>query len=165
MGGFVGVSKLRRTLRRLEPEITKGVKYELARGAQAIKDDAVRNFRAIDVPEIGTGELKRSISYQISRDGLTAVIGPEAKRAKLSKGIFSNNASSNTYKTKPAKAALWNIRKGYWVEFGTKGYPKGGIPPMPARPWMNPAWDMNKDKLRERIRKEVAEAIGRESNG
>jgi HK97 gp10 family phage protein len=160
VSGFVGVNKLRRTLRRLEPEVTKGVKYELARGAQAIKDDAVRNFRAVDIPEIGTGDLKRSISYQISRDGLTAVIGPEAKRAKLNKGIFSNNASKNTYKTKPAKAALWNIQKGYWVEFGTKGVPKLNIPQMPARPFMNPAWDTNKDKLREKIRAEVAKALG-----
>ena len=160
MSRFVGVNKLRRTLRRLEPDVTKGVKYELARGAQAIKDDAVRNFSAIDIPEIGTGDLKRSISYQISRDGLTAVIGPEAKRAKLNKGIFSRNASKNTYKTKPAKAALWVIQKGYWVEFGTKGAPWKNIPQMPARPFMNPAWDTNKDKLREKIRAEVAKALG-----
>ena len=162
--GLRGATKLRRTLRRLEPEITKGVQYEVARGAQKIKDDAIRNFRSIDVPEIGTGDLLRSISYNLSRDKLSAVIGPEAKRAKLNKGIFSTKARVKTYKTKPAKAARWNIMKGYWVEFGTKGAPDENIPPMPPRPYMNPAWDMNKGALRVKIRGEVNKALKEVTN-
>lgn len=153
--GFQGVTKLRKTLRRLEPEATKEIKAKIARGAQDIKDDAVRGARNLDKPGVGTGEMIRSITYTFGRDGMTALIGPGADRLKVSKSPFN----TTLYKTKRDKEAAFNFFKAYWFEFGTKGYPKRNIPPQPARPFMNPAWDMNKDDLIRDIRAEVAKAL------
>lgn len=158
------MTRLRIKLRRMEPEITKGVKREVARAAQDIHDASVRNFRAIDKPDVGTGDMLNSMSYNISKDGFTAVIGPGAKNAKIFKAVFGDKAEGS-YKTKAAKQDRMNIMKGFWVEFGTKGAPEFDIPPMPPRPFMNPAWDANKDKLRDRIGKEVRDVLEAGANG
>lgn len=158
---FQGVTKLRKTLRRLEPEATAGIKAKIARGAQDIKDDAVRGARALDKPGIGTGEMIRSITYSFGRDGMTALIGPGADRLKVTKNPFN----TTLYKTKRDKEAAFNFFKAYWFEFGTKGYPKRNIPPQLPRPFMNPAWDMNKDVLIKEIRREVANALTEAASG
>lgn len=153
--GFQGVTKLRKTLRRLEPEAVAGVKAEIARGAQSIKDDAVRGARTLDKPGVGTGDMIRSITYSLGRDGMTALIGPGADRLKVTKSPFN----TTLYKTKKDKESAFNFFKAYWFEFGTKGYPKRNIPPQVPKPFMNPAWDMNKDNLIKDIRKQVAKAL------
>jgi len=89
-----------------------------------------------------------SISYKIGRDGMTAVIGPGASHVRITQNPFD----TTKYKSKPSKHAAMQFFKAYWFEFGTKGVNRvlrgGGklvIEPQPARPFMNPAFDMNKD--------------------
>ena len=102
--GLAGVTKLRRTLRRLGPEARDGIKEVLVRGSQAIEADMM-----INIPK-DTGETASNISYKIARDGLTARIGFIGKRA-VGDGYAAR-----------------------FIEYGTKGYPARNIPPQAARP-------------------------------
>ena len=160
MSSYRGINKLRRTLRRFDDESVEKLQAQMVRGAQSIKDDAVRNFKA-QYEGPSTGETLRSITYKISRDKLTAVIGPGAAKVKITKNPFD----TTQYKTKPSKREAWNFFKGYWFELGTKGAPDRNIPPQRARPFMNPAYDVNKEELTRRVRKAVAIALKEAASG
>ncbi len=97
--GFRGVTKLRRTLRRMPEEINEPVKREMKRAAESIGDEARAN-----VP-VRTGALRENLLVKVSGDGLSARIGyhrtaPGFKRAW--------------------KKAGWRAR---FVEFGTVKVP------------------------------------------
>ena len=63
------------------------------------------------------------------------------------------------------KALLFQFYKGYWHEFGTKGSPENNIPPLPARPFMNPAYQMNEEYGKQQVRAAVKLALERASRG
>ena len=78
--GLKGVTKLRRTLRRLPEALTASVKREMKEGAEAVGDDARSG-----VP-VRTGALRDALLVKMSRDGFSARIGyhpsaPGFKRA------------------------------------------------------------------------------------
>jgi HK97 gp10 family phage protein len=152
--GFAGVTKLRKTLRRLEPEATEGIKDAMLEGAERIQRDALVNLRS-QLSGRSEGELERSITYKMGRDKMTAVIGPGAKHVKITKNPFD----TTQYKSKPSKRSAMNFFKGYWFEFGTKGHPESNIPPQRARPYMNPAFDSNKNKLVKEVQAEIREVL------
>jgi len=137
--GYAGVGKLRRTLNRLDPETVAGVKESLRNTAEAIHYDALMNLQRVLSGE-GFGDLQYQMEIAYGRDGLTAVVGPGAKAVKISKSPFN----TKLYVSEKSKYGAWQFFKGYWLEFGTKGYPKDNIPPQPARPYLNPAYDANK---------------------
>ena len=120
--GYAGVNKLRRTLRRLEPEATAGIKQVILRGSQAIEADMM-----INVPK-DTGVTASHISYKISRDGLTAQIGFVGKR-DVEQGFVAR-----------------------FIEYGTKGYksipPQPARPFMSPAFDANKGW-ISKDIRRE----------------
>ena len=159
--GFAGVTKLRKTLRRLEPEITSGIREVVRRGANAILYDAINNARRVDYglePGIlDTGAMIDSMSIKYSTDGFTALIGPEAQsiknlanvKTKLLKSGRESKISLNS------KRARWNAMKGYWAETGTKGDPSLNIPPIERKPFMAPAFDANKAWIARDARKEI----------
>lgn len=127
--GYAGVNKLRRTLRRLEPEATAGIRKVLERGAQGIEADMM-----IGIPK-DTGETAAHISYKLSRDGLTARIGFIGKK---------------------------DFEGGYvaqFLEYGTKGYPERNIPAQPARPFMGPAFDANRDWIVRDAQREIRNVL------
>lgn len=133
--GFAGVSKLRKTLRRLEPEMVSGIKDAIKRGAQAIEYDMLIGISK------DTGETAQHISYKISRDGFTAQIGFVGKKA---------------------------VEQGYaarFIEYGTKGYAKKNIPPQAATPFMQPAFDSNKNWITREVRREVKNTIDKVAQG
>ena len=127
--GFAGVTKLRKTLRRLEPESSAGIKKALTDGARDIHFDMYTN-----VPK-DTGETAYHLSYKIARDGLTARIGLIGK-----KDVAAGYAAQ-------------------FIEYGTKGYPKRNIPKQRARPFMRPAFDRNKNKILQNINREIEKAL------
>ena len=133
--GYRGVTKLRRTLRRIEPEVTIGIKNVMERAAKAIEVDML-----IGIPQ-DTGDTASFISSKIARDGLTARIGFIGKKA---------------------------VEGGYvarFIEYGTKGYPKRNIPAMPARPFMSPAFDANRDWIVKDAQQEIRSVLFDVSRG
>lgn len=133
--GLRGVSKLRRTLRRIEPESREGIAKAVKKGAEAIEADMM-----IGIPK-DTGDTAALISHKIARDGLTARVGFIGKRA-----------SEQGYVAR-------------FIEYGTKGYPKRNIPPQSARPFMGPAFDANKDWIVRETQREIARVIADISRG
>jgi hypothetical protein len=158
--GFAGVTKLRKTLRRLEPEATEGIKDAMRDAAEKIHFDSIINLRS-QLSGKGEGELEYSVTYKMGRDDMTAVIGPGAKHVKITKNPFD----TTQYKSKPSKHSAMQFFKGYWFEFGTKGDPENNIPPQPARPFMNPAYDANKDKILKDVQGEIHDVLQDLTNG
>lgn len=170
--GYRGVNKLRRTLRRMDPEITEGIREAIKRGATEIEKDAINNARTADYGKIpgirDTGDMINSISSSISRDGFSAIIGPEAKRAragfqKVTEKFTKKGA--RTAATVKNKQARWNIFKAYWAEFGTKGNPAKNIPKVIPAPFMRPAFDVNRDKIWRDCQKATEKAIRQAAAG
>lgn len=148
-----GGNKLRRTLRRLPDDIAGGVKEDIRRGAENIANDAA--VYAYSLGLYDTGDMIESIEANIGRDGLTAVIGPGAKRLKISKSPFN----TTLYVKDRDKHAALQFFKAYWAEFGTKGAPSKNIPPQPATPFMNPAYDANKGEILKNLDKSIGDAL------
>ena len=162
---FSGVTKLRKTLRRLEPEITSEVRESIRRGANAILFDAKQNAESADYgKEPGvrdTGDMIDSMSIKYGNDGFTALIGPAAQDVKTlgkidARMLKSGAESKVTIRSKDAK---WNVFKGLWAEFGTKGSPKNNIPAITPAPFMQPAFDANKGWIAKDVNKAVSQAL------
>lgn len=151
--GFTGANKLRKTLRRLDPEIVSGVKLAVKLGSEDISNDAAAIAYSKGIYD--TGDLIDSIEVQLGREGLTALIGPGAKRLKISKSPFN----TTLYVTDRDKYGAWQFFKGYWAEFGTKGDPANNVPPQTPRPFMQPAYDANKGTMSTQIQKAVNRAL------
>lgn len=149
--GLQGLDPLRRKLRNMEKVMESGIKPAILAAAQAIMIDA--QFR---VP-VDEGDLQRSITYKISPDGMAAVVGPAAKSAAVAREVRGSAFATRSTVTLGAvsKKDLFQFFKGYWIEFGTKGAPDRNIPAQPARPFMTPAFDVNKEWALAKIKTEV----------
>lgn len=148
--GYSGVTKLRKTLRRIDPELTKGIKKAITKGAEQVHFDIVLGAQSHRL----TGDMIESISVKYGRDNMTAVIGPGAKWVSVNKSPF--NTSLITEKN---AWGAWQFFKAYWIEFGTKGSPDLNIPPQPSQPFVGPAWDSNKPWLIKECRAAVEYAL------
>ena len=157
--GFYGANKLRKTLRRMDPDISKNVKTVLEDLAETIAIDARGIAYAKGLYD--SGDMIDSIEYKIGRDGLTALIGPGASRITVSKSPFN----TKLYVTDRDKYDAWQFFKGYWAEFGTKGSPEHNIAPRTPRPFMKPAFDGNKLDGLKSINKAVNNALRYASSG
>ena len=148
--GFAGVTKLRRTLRRMDPELTDGVKAEIALVARQVET------AMLGLVPVEEGDLAEVIAHKLGRDGLTAVIGPGAGSVQIKKGM---GLSAQKYKKDGSLTAATirnnNVRfqlyKAHWIEFGTR---RQG-----ARPFIQPAFDINKDRFKRNVRRAVKKAI------
>lgn len=156
--GIQGLSAARRKLRLIHTVTENTLKPVMKEVAESIKQDAIAR-----VP-IDTGDLARSIDYTQSSDGLTAVVGPGAKAVRIIKrrvgSAFAVRSSDLKLSTR-SKGLLMQYFKGYWLEFGTKGDPSRNIPPLPARPFMGPAYDVNAEWAKKRVRAEIAATLNR----
>lgn len=154
--GYAGLGKLRKTLRRIEPETTQGVKNAIQKGAEAIETDILINGQSHYL----TGDMLASVSIKYGRDKMTAVIGPGAESISVSKSPFD----TTLYITQKSKFNAWQFFKAYWIEFGTKGSPERNIPALPAQPFVQPAWDSNKTWLIREVKDAVGRALQRASS-
>lgn len=156
--GFAGVTKLRRTLRRVDPEITSDLKSTVERGAAAIARDMAMMAPRDD------GDLSNSIAYKMGRDKLTAIIGPGADRATIRSKGFTAGAIKYTKSGNFTKAYLkdkharFQLYKALWLEFGTKAGKKGSSP-TPARPFIAPAMDMNRSRIIGEVNTAINKAL------
>lgn len=154
--GLQGTSKLRRKLRAMEKHVQSGIGDAVEDALKAVQADAIR-FVAKD-----TGETASLIEYKQSSDRLTGVVGPGAKSAAVKKAAAGSAWATRSSKlSKVSKRKLMAFFKGYWLEFGTKGAPDRNIPPQPARPFMQPAWDGNRAWAIDRVKKEVSKQLKR----
>jgi len=164
-----GPNRLRRKLRKIEPDITQQLRNVIRDGANRIAWTA-----AAFVP-VDTGELRASIETKVSSDGMTAIIGPGAKAAEILRtrtgsefGRFvrkGKNRGKKVNLSKMNKRLLMNFYKGYWIEFGTKGSAKKNIPAQPARPFMRPAFDTNQAVIASRVKSAINNILQRASSG
>jgi len=164
MSSFKGIGKLRKTLRRIEPEAVEGIIKTIASGAKDIERDMIGG-----VP-VDEGDLARSLTSVLSRDGLSAAVGPGVNRSHVLRRGFGDVASKFT---KTGKLTAGTIRdrdaqrqlfKALWIEYGTK-FGKPGSSAQPARPFMAPAFDANKDGITRALRKDIKLALKRASSG
>jgi len=169
--GFSQVTPLRRKLRRMPEEITRDIKVEIESAAQDIERDMIGGAPRDEL------NLVNSIGYKIGNDGFTALIGPAAESAQIKRGFKAvetgindqgkrvgiTKTGADTKATIRNKFALMQMYKALWMEFGTKG--GNGTRPQPARPFIQPAWDVNRARLVKRVRHSVKKAIGRASDG
>jgi HK97 gp10 family phage protein len=106
--------RLRRLLKRAEPAIRQEYKVVSREIGNAVLEK-MRELVAED-----KGDLKNALSARVSPDGLSVSVGLTTKRRRQ-KFFYSR-----------------------FIEGGTKGYPERNIPPMPARPFMEPAFELTK---------------------
>lgn len=158
MGSRVyGLSKLRRKLARIEPKVGGKIGTEIQRVAEAVKWQAVA-----DAPR-EYGDLQASIDYVLSRDKLTAVIGPGVKAVNIKQSRGGSAFAINDRKgrtislSETNKALYFQFLKGYWLEFGTKGHNGSGA--IRPRPFMRPAWDKNANWAKANVHNAVRRAL------
>lgn len=146
--GYAQVSQVRRTLRRLPPEMTEEVKREFVEIAERIHADAQAR-----VPVGATGVLKRWLQKRTGRDKLSAEVG---------------------FLTRPSKRRAFYAA---FVEFGTKPSSKGDMVPRldrgrvrlraagrshpgtRPRPFLGPAFHANRQEALERIHRAIRRAL------
>jgi len=155
--GYAGISKLRKTLQRLEPEAVAGVKEAFQQGAETIHYDVLQNGMAHKL----TGDMLSSVAVKYGRDGLTAVIGPGADVVTVNKSPFN----TTLYVSQKRKWHAWQFFKAYWIEFGTKGAPDRNIPPQPAQPFVGPAFDANKGAISKNVQSKIHAVIAKLASG
>jgi len=154
---YQGINKLRRLLRKMDPEITQPVKDAIKQGAQAIEADMMMGA------PVDEGDLQRSISYKLGNDGMSAYIGPGADRAVIRKSGFAGGARKYTKSGDLTRATIkdddarFQLSKANWIEFGVK--PHGNHPGRPAAPFLNPAFDANRDWILREVQGAIDTAI------
>lgn len=124
-----GNRRLRRILRRIEPEAREQMKGAMEEAAEAIYWDMVQL-----TPE-DTGNLRSLLDWRVSRNGMNARIGLVTKRAQESGFYFR------------------------FLDQGTKGVPAKNIPPQPARHIRAKAFDLNKQWALDRVNDGIDKAL------
>ena len=129
--GLAGVSRLRRTLKRMPPEFTDAARKSVSEAAELIKFQQLR-----DVP-VETGDLAQSIEIRLGSDKLSAEIGPGARTKKAQ------------------RLAGWRAK---FTEFGTEPSRKrkGGTP---AKPFVVPSLEKHRGEVIQMIDDGVDRAL------
>ena len=84
--GYQNVSKFRRTLRRMEPDIQRHVTRALEKSAKEVEADAIGWALVSDIKD--TGDLIHSISWKMGRDKSSIVVGPGADKTAWQKYLL-----------------------------------------------------------------------------
>lgn len=139
-----GARRLRRTLQRIDPEVTKGVREAMEAGAETVRQAAIRL-----VPR-DTGNLARILA--------------EPRAVGRKSGGFKTEVG---FRTKRQRRDGWYAG---FVEFGTKGSPGGRrrrrrIPPRRAQPFLRPALELSRPRIRKAIELEIRRALTRAARG
>ena len=151
--GLSGMSNLRRVLRRLPKEATGDVRIAIEHGANLILRDARGRVAGV------SKRVSSNLSVKLSTDKFTARVGLQGKRAKkrafMGKWIeygtapHSLKSGSRLAQEKRRRSAAAGTGRGGWH------------PGTPARPFMIPAYESNKQKLIAMIRAAVDRSLRR----
>lgn len=136
------LSKTRKLLRRLPDDLTQPIKDAMRDGANAILEEAKYNVLAQGLYD--KGNLFDALTVRFGRDGLSARVGL-ATKAAIRKGFY-----------------------GKFHEYGTKGGSvtradgtQRKIPALPARPFLGPAFDANREAMVAAVEAAIKRAINR----
>ena len=142
-------ARLRQKLQRMPPDITKALKDELWRSIRDVQQTAA------ELVPTDSGDGKRAL-------GSKAAIGKKSNGFRVEFGLRT-------------KKLLRDVFYLYFIEFGTKGGtiksgPGNGrtIPPMKAQPFMKPALEKNRKKIRKRrvrVLRQVLERVAKGAKG
>lgn len=173
-----GTNILRRKLRRMGPQIQREVQDVVRDGLNKIQRDAMA------LAPVDDGDLRESIDVKLGRDKLTGIVGPGVKAAEIVRkatgSVFGQVRKGGKKKgqkvtlSKRNRHAYWQMLKGYWNEFGTKGASarrtkrgsiRAAVPARSARPFMQPAYKSNLTWIRQAADKGVERALKRASRG
>jgi hypothetical protein len=164
-----GVSKLRKTLRRMPETVTVGVKKEVKSGA-----DRVASNIQVAAP---ASSIRENITAKLARDGLTATIGLHGKRAArrgFLARIFEFGAKPHVIvpraegKRKKKRRAAGKVVGGTRVLVTKEGVFLGksvNHPGMKARPFFFKTFLKDKGDILTRIKKAIGQAVRTASNG
>lgn len=154
--GYRGVSKLRKTIRRMEPDVQAFVSKAMREVARDVERDAIGIALMKDIRD--EGDLIRSIDIQQRpSDPSRVVIGPAATALQWQARPWDNSSIRALKMSAGQKYMKMQFFKGYWHEFGTVNHE--------ARPFMNEAWDQNSTQARAKISKAVGDALRMTARG
>jgi hypothetical protein len=164
-----GVSKLRKTLRRMPETVTAGVKKEVKTGAERVE----ANIQAA----APASSIRENITYKLARDGLTATIGLHGKRAArrgFLARIFEFGAKPHVIvpraegKRNKKRRGAGKTVPGTRVLVTKEGVFLGksvNHPGMSKRPFFFGTFKGLRPAIIDRIKKAIGVAIGTASNG
>ena len=131
---IVGLAKLQGTLRRISAANRTGVQRAIATGGAQVQGDAQRSIqrggRSGIIVTIGGKRHQRSAPGE----------PPKTDTGRLAGSIFGEFSNGGL-----RVDVGTDVGYGTHLEFGTKN--------MAARPWLQPAFERNKDKIKDRVRK------------
>lgn len=162
--GYQGVNKLRRTLRRIDPEITQEVRDLVESAGKKIASDIKSNSAHL----VDSGDMIESIGYKVSRDGLSVVAGVEAEATKIILGAIKGTRKKSgklTLATQRKIKTRMNVYKAIWHEFGTKGSSRHNIPPIHPQRMHQRAFDANAPGLKKKFSAAIEKALRGAANG
>lgn len=145
-----GMNRLRRVLRRVEPEQRRELTGAIEDIAKAIEADIIAGA------PIRTGDLADSITYKLGRDKLTAVIGPGAQHVQITKSAF---AQATMRMSRAKSHSLFQFFKAWWHIHGTVKQDASPIH------WIDAAYDVNREWGIRKVRKGITVALQRASQG
>lgn len=155
----IGDFRLRRTLRRIHETMPN----QLRAAMQTITSRILETQRAM-IPK-DTGRGVSALTAFVSKSGFSAEVGIRGKKKKLNfyylrfleygtKGYSGPKKSGNRNRSKKMK---FNNGIFYGV------YPE--IPARPARPWLRPSFDLNRERTVAEIRKAIDDTLARAAAG
>ena len=136
-----GAAKLRRTLRKVDVEISSELTAELAKAGALIAEDARANA------PVRSGFLKKSIRFQLAKDGLSVRIGSFGGR---------------TQRAHHAALVEFGTARGNRIAKDGSVYLHPGSAP---HPWLMPAYQSHKRDVFRRIREKTIATLDKASRG
>lgn len=158
--GIKGVTRTRKILRKTPAVIEKNIRPVITEAAQAIAADMQRL-----TPE-DEGDLRASIAYNISRDGMSAAIGPKADKAETAKR-YRRELRRNGVLSARKRQNMEELTDVFYFQFldrGTKGAPERNIPPQPALRIREKAFDANNQYI-DRVKSAITKSLREVSEG
>ncbi len=152
-----GVNSLRGKLRRLPVEGRKGVTDAVAKSALAVKSDAQRSIER--GPK--TGRVYTTYFYtdaqgrlrKVGRRGKPHQASAPGEAPALDLGGLVDSIFDEISENGLAAEVGTDLDYGTYLEFGTRK--------MAARPWLQPAFERNKEKIKARVRNAIKKATQR----
>lgn len=140
-------TRARIKMRRILTGVDSGIKPAMQDAVNALHKEIIMRLPR------DTGNLEDLITPYVARNGLRGEVGLRGKRAKQ-KGFYLRflefGTKGYTVRARPGKV----LSDGYSV-FGTEV----AIPPRPAHPVLQPAWDQQKPKIRGKVGKVINDAV------
>lgn len=141
-------TRARIKMRRLLTEVDSGVRPAMQDSVNELHKDAIMNLPR------NTGNLEDLITAYVSKNGTVGEVGLRGKKARA-QGFYLRFLEFGTKGHKVSVGKGKKVLSNGDNTFGTSA----DIPAMPARPVLQPAWDRNEQKIRNRFSKLKDKAI------